>query len=186
MSSSACFAICRASRWSAGPRRWRGVSLPVSRSPAAGSRPGASGASPVGPALLPRAALQAEEADQDRGEQERHHRDRDRGALAERAAVDRALEWGAVHLWTVDGEAVASAARRAPIRGVARIGPVYTPPALRARGFGAAVTASATAAILDLGTTPVLFTDLDNPVSNAIYQRLGYRPVGDYAQLTVA
>ena len=44
------------------------------------------------PALLPGAPLQAEVAEHDAGEQERHHRDRDRRALAERAAVDRALE----------------------------------------------------------------------------------------------
>jgi len=30
----------------------------------------------------------------------------------------------------------------------------------------------------------VLFTDLANPTSNTLYQRLGYRPVGDWAVLT--
>jgi predicted GNAT family acetyltransferase len=28
----------------------------------------------------------------------------------------------------------------------------------------------------------VLFTDLANPTSNALYQRLGYRPVSGFAQ----
>jgi hypothetical protein len=40
---------------------------------------------------LPRAPLQPEVAEHDRREQERHHRDRDRGAFAERTARDRAL-----------------------------------------------------------------------------------------------
>jgi GNAT superfamily N-acetyltransferase len=64
--------------------------------------------------------------------------------------------------------------------GVSRIGPVYTPPNLRRRGFGAAVTAAATRAALAGGATHVvLYTDLANPVSNAIYQRLGYVPDHD-------
>jgi predicted GNAT family acetyltransferase len=33
--------------------------------------------------------------------------------------------------------------------------------------------------LLDEGATPILYTDLSNPTSNAIYQRLGYRPVGE-------
>lgn len=37
---------------------------------------------------------------------------------------------------------------------------------------------------LDAGAVHVvLFTDLDNPVTNAIYPRLGYRPVHDAIDL---
>jgi hypothetical protein len=42
--------------------------------------------------LLPRAPLQAEVAEEDRRQQERDHRDGERGSLAERSAGDRALE----------------------------------------------------------------------------------------------
>jgi predicted GNAT family acetyltransferase len=57
---------------------------------------------------------------------------------------------------------------------------VYTPPGLRGRGYGGAVTAAVTRAALDAGAEDVvLFTDLANPISNALYQRLGYRPVED-------
>ncbi len=92
---------------------------------------------------------------------------------------------GGAWLWTAEGGTpVALAARRPVAYGCARIGPVYTPPAHRGRGYGSAVTARATQAILDEGAVPVLFTDLANPVSNSIYQRMGYRPVRDQVRIT--
>lgn len=85
-----------------------------------------------------------------------------------------------MYLWT-DGEgSVAMAAHSAPAGGVARVGPVYTPPSLRRRGFGAAVSAAASAAAVAAGAVHVvLYTDLSNPTSNAIYQAIGYRPDHD-------
>jgi predicted GNAT family acetyltransferase len=66
------------------------------------------------------------------------------------------------------------------VAGVVRVAGVYTAPAHRQRGYGGAVTAVATQAALDAGASAVvLFTDLANPTSNALYQRLGYRPVAD-------
>jgi predicted GNAT family acetyltransferase len=39
-------------------------------------------------------------------------------------------------------------------------------------------------AAIDSGAAEVLlFTDLSNPTSNALYQRLGYRPVTDFLVL---
>jgi predicted GNAT family acetyltransferase len=107
------------------------------------------------------------------------------GALAAdiEAAVDRALDAGRVWLWCVDGKPVSLAARRQPEAASARVGPVYTPPAERGRGYGSAVTAAATRDILDLGAIPALFTDLANPTSNRIYQQLGYYPVEDRLQV---
>jgi predicted GNAT family acetyltransferase len=79
-----------------------------------------------------------------------------------------------------DGAPVSLAGRTPPAAGVSRLAPVYTPPASRRRGYGEAVTASCTADALDRGAEHVvLFTDLANPTSNAIYQRIGYRPVSD-------
>jgi len=64
-----------------------------------------------------------------------------------------------------------------------RIGPVYTPPGLRRRGYASALVADMTAALLAGGRRSCfLFTDLANPTSNAIYQRVGYRPVADVNQ----
>jgi RimJ/RimL family protein N-acetyltransferase len=79
-----------------------------------------------------------------------------------------------------DGAPVSLASRTPPAAGVARLAPVYTPPASRRRGYGAAVTAACTADALERGAEHVvLFTDLANPTSNAIYQRIGYRPMSD-------
>jgi predicted GNAT family acetyltransferase len=61
-----------------------------------------------------------------------------------------------------------------------RIGPVYTPPDLRRRGYASAVVAAASQAQLDAGARfCFLFTDLANPTSNRIYQAIGYEPVRD-------
>ena len=61
-----------------------------------------------------------------------------------------------------------------------RIGPVYTPPERRGRGYGSAATAAASQRLLEAGAEEVLlYTDLANPVSNSIYQRIGYRAVED-------
>jgi len=64
-----------------------------------------------------------------------------------------------------------------------RIGPVYTPPDLRRRGYASSLTAAASADQLARGRRFVfLFTDLANPTSNKIYQAIGYEPVCDVDQ----
>jgi GNAT superfamily N-acetyltransferase len=86
-------------------------------------------------------------------------------------------------VWEDDGRIVSFANGRVPAFGVAGVGPVYTPPDLRGRGYASAVTAAASADILAAGAVPVLYTDLANPTSNRIYQALGYRPVDDRLHL---
>ncbi len=94
-------------------------------------------------------------------------------------AADR-LAAGQLMLWEVAGEPAALAGSGEVIAGVARIGPVYTPPGLRGRGYGGAVTAAVSELARDRGArSVVLFTDLANPTSNALYARLGYRRVED-------
>jgi uncharacterized protein len=61
-----------------------------------------------------------------------------------------------------------------------RIGPVYTPPEHRRRGYGGAVTAAVSAERLVAGRRfCFLYTDLANPTSNRIYMNIGYEPVCD-------
>lgn len=87
-------------------------------------------------------------------------------------------------LWARDDEPVSMAMLRAPASGVSRIGPVYTPPASRAQGFGSAVTAAAARLAHDSGTGEVvLFADLGNPVSNGIYRRIGFEAVTDFVRI---
>ncbi|MFE9859336.1 GNAT family N-acetyltransferase [Streptomyces sp. NPDC005780] len=86
-------------------------------------------------------------------------------------------------LWeTPDGTPVSMAAATSVIGGMVRVDPVYTPARLRGRGYAGAVTVEASRAALAAGATEVvLFTDPDNPTSNALYQRLGYVHLADFA-----
>jgi GNAT superfamily N-acetyltransferase len=96
------------------------------------------------------------------------------------AEITRRIALGLLVLWEDGGEPVSLAGLGRPAVGVARIGPVYTPPDRRRHGYGEAVTAAASQAALDGGAERcMLYTDLANPTSNAIYQRIGYRPVAD-------
>lgn len=68
------------------------------------------------------------------------------------------------------------------VGGMVRVDPVYTPARLRGRGYAGAVTFEASRAAQAAGATDVvLFTDPDNATSNALYRRLGYVHVGDFA-----
>jgi len=87
-------------------------------------------------------------------------------------------------LWVVENQPVAMAMLRAPAFGVSRIGPVFTPADGRGRGYGSAVTAAAADLAHKSGTPDVvLFADLANPVSNGIYQKIGFEAVGDSVRI---
>lgn len=91
--------------------------------------------------------------------------------------------------WVVDGEPVSYAGHAPLVESggtvVARVGPVYTPAEHRRRGYGAAVTAAVTAELLESADVVMLFTDAANPTSNGVYERLGYRVVGEVVDLDV-
>lgn len=93
---------------------------------------------------------------------------------------------GQIWLWEVDGQPVHLSALNPPSFGVARIGPVYTPREHRGHGYAGAAVAALTARVLEAGDAPCLFTDQANPVSNAIYARIGYEPVVDMANFILA
>jgi GNAT superfamily N-acetyltransferase len=100
-------------------------------------------------------------------------------------AVRRMFELDySVLLWEDNGTPVSWAVASAPIGGMSRVGPVYTPPEHRGHGYGSAVTAAVSQRARDAGARDViLFTDLANPTSNSIYQKIGYRPVYDSSEL---
>jgi uncharacterized protein len=88
---------------------------------------------------------------------------------------------GGLVLWEDDGRPVSMAGFGGRTPNGIRIGPVYTPPELRGHGYASAVTAAITQRLLDGGLRfCFLFTDLSNPTSNSIYQRIGYEPVSDF------
>jgi RimJ/RimL family protein N-acetyltransferase len=114
----------------------------------------------------------------------RETRTRDRN---HQAAVDDRLSYGGLTLWECDGQPVAVAGLTRQVAGMTRVGPVYTPPRWRRHGYGAAVTAEVSRRALREGAREVLlFTDLANRTSNALYRRLGYRPVQDRLVLSFA
>ena len=87
---------------------------------------------------------------------------------------------GELLVWEDGGVPVSFLAYGSPTPNGMRIGPVYTPPEQRGRGYASALTAAATERVLASGKAfCFLFTDLANPTSNSIYQRIGYRPVTD-------
>jgi predicted GNAT family acetyltransferase len=97
-----------------------------------------------------------------------------------RAVVDERLGYGGITVWEDDGVPVSMAGQTRTVARMVRVAPVYTPPELRGRGYAGAATAAVSQAALDAGLRDVvLYTDLANPTSNALYQRLGYRPVED-------
>jgi len=83
--------------------------------------------------------------------------------------------------WEVDGEIVSSAlAKRPQVKGICISG-VYTLPEHRRKGYARALVAEVSKEMLWRGYEFTnLFTDLDNPTSNKIYQEVGYLPVCDY------
>ena len=104
-----------------------------------------------------------------------------RGPQDHAGLIRRSMATGnGILLWCVDGVPVSQAVAKKPVAGMSRIGPVYTPPEHRNHGYASANTAAAAQWALDAGADKVtLFTDLANPTSNAIYQKIGFRPHHD-------
>lgn len=80
-----------------------------------------------------------------------------------------------IRVWE-DGGPVCVAGFAGETRTGIRVGPVYTPPGLRGRGYATGLVASVSQELLDGGRRfCFLYTDMANPTSNAIYRRIGYR-----------
>jgi len=96
---------------------------------------------------------------------------------------------GGFLLWEDDGKPVSLAGWGGPTPNGIRIGPVYTPPELRGHGYATALTAELSQRLLDGRLYEggrrfcFLYTDLANPTSNAIYERIGYRRVAEAAEV---
>jgi GNAT superfamily N-acetyltransferase len=91
----------------------------------------------------------------------------------------RRLGRGAFRIWE-DGAPVAFAGWSSAGSEIARIAPVYTEPSARNRGYATALVAGLARELLASGRRALfLLTDLANPTSNAIYARIGFRPLSD-------
>ena len=104
--------------------------------------------------------------------------------LGERSA--RRVAEGSMYVWSDGGVVVSMAAGVGETPNGMRIGAVYTPPEARGRGYATALVAAVSQHLLDRGRAfTYLYTDLANPTSNSIYQKIGYRPVADPLELWV-
>jgi predicted GNAT family acetyltransferase len=100
-----------------------------------------------------------------------------------RAAVNVAVHRGGMSVWDVDGTPVCLVGMSAPVAGIARIGPVYTPPHCRRRGYASTAVAALSRQVLAAGAhTCMLLTDLDNPTPNRIYAELGFCRFADWEE----
>jgi uncharacterized protein len=99
-----------------------------------------------------------------------------------RRSLTQRIERGWIRVWD-DGEAVAFAGYSEGAAATARIAPVYTPPCHRGRGYASAMVGELSRELLGSGKRALfLTTDVANPTSNSIYQRIGFRPVADHFQ----
>jgi RimJ/RimL family protein N-acetyltransferase len=113
---------------------------------------------------------------------EAFHQEAQSGPEDPESMVDERLSYRGLTLWEDAGQPVSMAGLTRPAAGQVRVGPVYTPPGRRGKGYAGALTCAVSQAAQDAGADRVLlFTDLANPTSNALYQRLGFEPVEDRA-----
>jgi uncharacterized protein len=97
------------------------------------------------------------------------------------ALAQRYIKDGKAFVWVREGELVSMALKARPVAHSITVGGVYTPPEHRRQGYATALVARLSQHLLDSGYQFInLFTDLANPTSNAIYQKVGFHPVCDF------
>lgn len=114
--------------------------------------------------------------------------------------VREEVERGGNHLrlWTDPGAPASSGNRTCvalaghaptvvtPAGSIARIGPVYTPPANRGRGYATALTHAVAADLQASGATVMLYVDNANPQAGRIYAGLGFQRAGEIVEVAIA
>jgi GNAT superfamily N-acetyltransferase len=95
------------------------------------------------------------------------------------------IKSGSLFVWDCAGPVSMAGWSGKTANGV-RINLVYTPPQLRSRGYARACVAALTELLLAHGNSfCCLYANVANPVSNRIYQQIGYRPVRDVSDFNV-
>lgn len=104
-----------------------------------------------------------------------------------RTWVEGRFEAEGLVVWVVNERVVSLANMTGKTPNTMKINAVYTPPELRGNGYASACVADASQRILDSGLRhATLYTDLSNPISNRIYQNIGYEWVGEYVEAAPA
>lgn len=91
---------------------------------------------------------------------------------------------GEVYLWQTD-TIVSMCCIARPTQNGVTINYVYTPVEHRKKGYGTKIVAEVSHIMLkEQGYRfCTLFTDMENPTSNSIYQTIGYEPIGEFRML---
>lgn len=92
----------------------------------------------------------------------------------------RLIDNQSLYLW-VDGEPVSMAAESRPLRNTVAVNLVFTPEEKRRRGYATACVEAVSRRLLEQYSCCVLYADLANPASNAVYRKIGYEPAADSA-----
>lgn len=92
--------------------------------------------------------------------------------------IDARIEREQFWVWD-DGGIVSMASASVAVAGVARVQYVYTPRDRRGAGYATACVEHMSRVLTDRGLRCVLFTDMANATSNAIYRRIGYEAVAE-------
>jgi predicted GNAT family acetyltransferase len=109
------------------------------------------------------------------------------GTVNTRTFAENHINNKTVFLWEDEGEPRTSSLFAGLTPHGVRVGFVYTPPQFRRRGYASACVAAVSQKALDTGYEfCCLYTDLSNPTSNDIYQRIGYTPVCDVVDYEIA
>ncbi len=101
-----------------------------------------------------------------------------------RSFVDGLIASNGVCLWVIDRpipQAVSLVISRLSIPAAGRIGPVYTPPKFRQRGYARAAVTAVSSRLLKRGCDRCfLFADRQSLITGELYRSIGYQLVGDW------
>jgi predicted GNAT family acetyltransferase len=108
------------------------------------------------------------------------------GAVDINNAVDKVrglLAEETLYVWE-DGSPVSQASIGRKTMNCAVVSGVYSPPYYRGKGYASSCVASLSRQMLESGYKCCsLFADLNNPVSNSSYMKIGYKPICDYVSI---
>lgn len=94
-------------------------------------------------------------------------------------AIERQRKTNGLRFLKVNGEIVAMTSKTRGTENGQTLSFVYTPDHLRGKGFASYLVSELTAEILKEKIFASLYTDLKNPTSNSIYQKIGYVKIGE-------
>jgi predicted GNAT family acetyltransferase len=100
-----------------------------------------------------------------------------------KARIPNEISRQSLYVWDDDQVVSMAVVQRETTSGIC-VSMVYTPPHLRKQGYATSCVAALTQRMLNSGKRfCCLYTDLTNPTSNTIYQKIGYKPVCDSEDL---